>query len=124
MIDVAMFAKLINAVNEDTRLIVLGDQNQLASVEAGSLLGDLCNSVKERNRYSAEVLRDLKELLPFYELQENRDEDELLQDHITELQFSYRFQKHPEIGRLSKAIINNNEKNWDPFMRNPIPAGR
>ncbi|MGB8705704.1 MAG: exodeoxyribonuclease V subunit alpha [Gillisia sp.] len=115
MIDVAMFAKLISAVKEDTRLIVLGDQNQLASVEAGSLLGDLCNSVKERNRYSAEVLRDLKELLPFYELQENRDEDELLQDHITELQFSYRFQKHREIGRLSKAIINNNENELGSF---------
>ncbi|MDT0688751.1 exodeoxyribonuclease V subunit alpha [Salegentibacter sp. F188] len=115
MIDVALFAKLISAVKEDTRLIVLGDQNQLASVEAGSLLGDLCNSVKDRNRYSAEVLRDLKELLPFYELQENRDESELLQDHITELQFSYRFQKHPEIGRLSKAIIINNEKELGSF---------
>ena len=115
MIDVAMFAKLISAVKEDTRLIMLGDQNQLASVEAGSLLGDLCNSVKERNRYSPEVLTDLKELLPFFELHENRDETELLQDHITELQFSYRFQKHREIGRLSEAVISNDEKELESF---------
>ena len=43
MIDIAMFAKLFSAIGSNTRLLLLGDKNQLASVEAGSIFGDLCN---------------------------------------------------------------------------------
>ncbi len=41
MVDVAMMCKLVDAVREDARLVLLGDRNQLASVEAGSVLADL-----------------------------------------------------------------------------------
>lgn len=41
MIDVAMMCKLVEAVAPEARLILLGDRNQLASVEAGSVLADL-----------------------------------------------------------------------------------
>lgn len=41
MIDVAMMCKLVEAVAPSSRLILLGDRNQLASVEAGSVLADL-----------------------------------------------------------------------------------
>lgn len=41
MVDVAMMCKLVEAVRPDARLILLGDRNQLASVEAGSVLADL-----------------------------------------------------------------------------------
>src|SRR5690606_2726226 len=40
MIDVALFAKLLDAIGTGTRLILLGDKDQLASVEAGSLFRD------------------------------------------------------------------------------------
>lgn len=42
MVDVEMMAKLCQAMRSSARLILLGDKNQLASVEAGSVLGDLC----------------------------------------------------------------------------------
>jgi exodeoxyribonuclease V alpha subunit len=42
MIDLALMAKLINAVRPEARLILLGDRDQLASVEAGSVLADIC----------------------------------------------------------------------------------
>ena len=42
MVDVEMMAKLCQALRPSARLILLGDKNQLASVEAGSVLGDLC----------------------------------------------------------------------------------
>lgn len=41
MIDVAMMCKLVDAVDTDTQLVLLGDRNQLASVEAGCVLADL-----------------------------------------------------------------------------------
>ena len=42
MIDVPMMAALLQALPPKTRLILLGDSNQLASVEAGSVFADLC----------------------------------------------------------------------------------
>jgi len=42
MVDMAMMAKLIDAVAPRKQLILLGDQHQLASVEAGTVLADIC----------------------------------------------------------------------------------
>jgi exodeoxyribonuclease V alpha subunit len=42
MIDLALMAKLVTAVRPEARLILLGDRDQLASVEAGSVLADIC----------------------------------------------------------------------------------
>ncbi len=44
MIDIALMARLLEAVPEDAGLIMLGDKNQLASVEAGAVFGDICRS--------------------------------------------------------------------------------
>jgi exodeoxyribonuclease V alpha subunit len=42
MVDLAMMAKLVDAVSGDARIVLLGDQRQLSSVEAGTVLADLC----------------------------------------------------------------------------------
>ncbi|MGV3530720.1 MAG: exodeoxyribonuclease V subunit alpha [Chthoniobacteraceae bacterium] len=42
MIDLATMAKLLQAVPPKARLVLLGDRDQLASVDAGHVLGDLC----------------------------------------------------------------------------------
>ncbi len=42
MIDVVLMTALVEALAEKTRIILLGDHNQLTSVEAGNLFGDLC----------------------------------------------------------------------------------
>ncbi len=42
MIDLEMMASLLDALPPQARLILLGDKDQLASVEAGAVLGDLC----------------------------------------------------------------------------------
>ncbi len=44
MIDIALMARLFEAVPESARLIMLGDKNQLASVEAGAVFGDICRA--------------------------------------------------------------------------------
>ena len=43
MVDLALMAKLVAAIPLSGRLILLGDKDQLASVEAGAVLADLCN---------------------------------------------------------------------------------
>lgn len=42
MVDLALMARLVSAVPPKARLILLGDKDQLASVEAGAILGDIC----------------------------------------------------------------------------------
>jgi exodeoxyribonuclease V alpha subunit len=43
MVSFALLAKLVDAIEPAARLILLGDRDQLASVEAGAVLGDLCS---------------------------------------------------------------------------------
>ena len=43
MIHLEMMASLLSALSANTVLVLLGDKDQLASVEAGAVLGDLCS---------------------------------------------------------------------------------
>lgn len=45
MIDIEMFARLLEAIPEGSRLFLLGDENQLPSVDVGAVLGDLLSSL-------------------------------------------------------------------------------
>ena len=47
MIDLALMVKLFEAVSKDARLVLLGDADQLKSVEAGAILGDLCHALTQ-----------------------------------------------------------------------------
>lgn len=44
MIDLSLMAHLLDALPAEARLILLGDRNQLAAVEAGAVFADLCAS--------------------------------------------------------------------------------
>ncbi|WP_342113141.1 exodeoxyribonuclease V subunit alpha [Pseudoduganella sp. OTU4001] len=46
MVHLEMMASLLDALPPTARLILLGDKDQLASVEAGSVLGDLCHDAQ------------------------------------------------------------------------------
>lgn len=122
MIDVPMFAKLMGALGEQTRIILLGDKDQLASVEAGSLLGDLCQPMKRTNHLSpadAEwintfiVESERKISQPFIS-----SNNHLLADHITELKLSHRFRALGEIGVLSRLIIGNKQQELEKMIDN------
>ena len=41
MVALSLMARLIEAVRADARLVLVGDPEQLASVEAGAVLGDI-----------------------------------------------------------------------------------
>ena len=42
MVDLPLMSRLLDALGDDTRVILLGDRDQLASVEAGAVLSDIC----------------------------------------------------------------------------------
>jgi len=49
MVDLALMTKLAQAIPKSARWILLGDKDQLASVEAGTVLGDICDAGIEEN---------------------------------------------------------------------------
>ncbi|HEY6898779.1 MAG TPA: exodeoxyribonuclease V subunit alpha [Rhodocyclaceae bacterium] len=46
MVDLSLMARLLDALPETARLVLLGDRDQLASVEAGAVFADLCASAE------------------------------------------------------------------------------
>jgi exodeoxyribonuclease V alpha subunit len=113
MIDVAIFSKLLDAVANGTRFILLGDKNQLASVEAGSLLGDFCKSLGTINQFDSNIASFINQFV----IDDTRkignsnisESNHPLSGHVIELMMSHRFRSNSGIGQLSKAIINNDQ---------------
>jgi len=53
MVDLVLMRRLVDAVAPAARLIVLGDHDQLASVDAGAVLGDICGGDRARSHQAA-----------------------------------------------------------------------
>jgi exodeoxyribonuclease V alpha subunit len=101
MVDLSMMYKLIDALPEHAQLILLGDKDQLASVEAGAVLGDICSfsGVGYSNVQSRLLAR-----LTGYAALETHNSGHPLADSLCMLQKSYRFDARSGIGQLARAI--------------------
>lgn len=109
MVDLPLMSKLIQALPSTTRLILLGDQNQLSAVGAGSLLKDLCENVPNLTQISTKLSGLLSNKMDMNQLRQIEVQDQacLLENAITQLQISRRFSNTSEIGKLSHAILTN-----------------
>jgi exodeoxyribonuclease V alpha subunit len=102
MVSLPLMAKLVDALRPDTRLILLGDRDQLASVEAGAVLGDICNAGGSYGfspafaSLAAELCGDL---LP------SQESAAPLGDAVVLLTKSYRFSSASGIGKVG-ALVN------------------
>ncbi len=106
MIGVSLMAKLISAIPLDKQIILLGDKDQLASVEAGSVFGDICQSQEKMNQFSQKYLDIINQFSDFGLSKENLSQKgNLLSSHIVELQKSYRFDRNKGIGRISYLVL-------------------
>ncbi|MDE2119761.1 MAG: exodeoxyribonuclease V subunit alpha, partial [Betaproteobacteria bacterium] len=61
MVHLEMMADLVDALPEHARLVLLGDRDQLASVEAGAVLGELCAHAHE-GRYTPDTVDAVRRL--------------------------------------------------------------
>ncbi len=106
MIDVALFAKLMAAVPDHARVVLMGDKDQLASVEAASIFGDLCipTAINNFTRESVDFLNSFFEGAQQVSHAEG-DDGRVMNGHIIELRHSHRFGSDSGIGILSKAVI-------------------
>jgi len=114
MVPLTLMANLFTALPEACKVILLGDRNQLASVEAGAVLGDLSRTGAENlfsESFGADFARltgtAVAELSAFAVSGTELDpEKELFQDQIIELEKSYRFAHDGGIARLQREIVN------------------
>jgi len=80
MVDLPLMRRLFDAVNESARVVLLGDADQLSSVEAGAVLGDVCDAANATDTASP------------------------LQPCRVELTKSHRYRSDSGIGRLAAAV--------------------
>jgi exodeoxyribonuclease V alpha subunit len=80
MVDLELMTELMAALPDDARLILLGDRDQLASVEAGAVLGDICGLGRAPARESK------------------------LAACVVQLTRSYRYDAGGGIGQLARAV--------------------
>lgn len=104
MVDLEMMASLMQALPESATLILLGDKDQLASVEAGSVLGELCQRADE-GHYCAETIQWISRMSGEPLTTPLQDTDGLTLDQaIAMLRVSHRFTASSGIGQLAQAI--------------------
>ncbi|EPG4895693.1 exodeoxyribonuclease V subunit alpha [Citrobacter koseri] len=102
MIDLPMMSRLIEALPPHGRVIFLGDRDQLASVEAGAVLGDICVWVNAG--FTAGRAQQLSRLTGSPIPAGAGTEAASLRDSLCLLQKSYRFGHDSGIGQLAAAI--------------------
>jgi exodeoxyribonuclease V alpha subunit len=105
MVDLPLMSKLIQAVPVDARLILIGDSDQLASVDPGSVLGDICGSSHVRG-FTANFINKVEELTDekFTDSIKKHKDIKVLHDCIVLLKKNYRFAAGSGIGGLSQAV--------------------
>jgi exodeoxyribonuclease V alpha subunit len=104
MVDLPLMAKLVDALRPEARLLLLGDKDQLASVQAGAVLGDLCAG-EAVGRFSPRLAGWVSESSggdpgPWA----GSAEDGGLADSVVLLRKSYRFGEGSGIGRASRLV--------------------
>lgn len=118
MIDVPMMDALLQALPHTSRLILLGDRNQLASVEAGSLFSDLCN--KTSTTVSPPLFDLIQTVTPTPGLQKKKSIP-VMADSVVFLRTSYRFQKTSGIGKLATAVNNGDSAKIEQILDSQLP---
>lgn len=108
MVDLPMMARLIDALPLKCHVIFLGDKDQLASVEAGAVLGDICRFSEDG--FSQKRFDQINHLTQG-ELVKSTDTIPVSQtpvsvvsDSLCLLRKSYRFGEDSGIGQLAFAV--------------------
>lgn len=105
MVDLALMAKLLAAVPVGARVILLGDKDQLASVESGRVMGDICAEITD-NHFSRDFTAKLNRVGggSFDPITDAKNSS-AIDDCVVLLTKSYRFAEKSGISELAGAII-------------------
>ena len=100
MASLSLMARLVQALKPGARLILVGDRDQLSSVEPGHVLGDICD-IGSGPCYSHKTCGLIREAAG-YELAAGNPQG--LQDCLVELKHTHRFGPESGIRQISEAV--------------------
>ncbi|HEX7816251.1 exodeoxyribonuclease V subunit alpha [Dyella sp.] len=120
MIDIELMSAVLAALPTSARLILLGDKDQLASVEAGALLGDLCARADE-GHYAPATIDWLRHTTGDDIATWQRDDARALDQHIVMLRESHRFGADSGIGQLARHIHRDQPDAAMATLNAPLP---
>ncbi|WP_394236139.1 exodeoxyribonuclease V subunit alpha [Pseudomonas anguilliseptica] len=98
MVDLALMAKLLDALPPTARLILLGDKDQLCAVEAGAVFAELCEGRGFDAQAASELQRITGQQVPVSQPTSQ------LGDAVVLLTHSHRFAGDSGIGELARRI--------------------
>jgi exodeoxyribonuclease V alpha subunit len=101
MVDMALMSKLAQALPSGARFILLGDMDQLSSVEAGAVLGDICDTGRS-HPYSRAFCSEIQDVTG-YEIR-GVEGAPPISDSILLLTKSYRFGDEGGIAAAARSI--------------------
>jgi exodeoxyribonuclease V alpha subunit len=118
MVDLPLMAKLFAALPKHAQIVLLGDQDQLASVETGSVLSDICAASHFQNEnldnslmgYSDTMQLHLTKLISELALTSQNmvttkaTNQSVIRDNVVRLVKSHRFNEKSGIGQLAKQV--------------------
>ena len=107
MIDLEMMAALLEALPENTQLILLGDKDQLSSVEPGYVFGNLCLG-SENICYNDETIAWIQKYAN-ETVESKAKEKSPINQQTTMLRHSHRFSLDSGIGQLANHVNSANE---------------
>jgi exodeoxyribonuclease V alpha subunit len=106
MVDIGLMWRLFDAAGPDAQVILIGDRDQLASIEAGGVLSDLCGGP------SSGALHDLTQARCRIVAQrtglnlpsDGSPVEDVLANNVVNLRYSHRFEPSSHLGRLAAGI--------------------
>ena len=122
MVDIALMTKLIQAVPTSAHLILIGDKDQLASVETGSVLGDICEiqNKKASNRWHDFLIhwmtkKDATDL-------NHNQLGNTVEDCIVRLTKTYRFADHKNMEAFINIVKSGDFEALKNFLKSSDPS--
>ncbi|QCI21888.1 exodeoxyribonuclease V subunit alpha [Buchnera aphidicola (Hyadaphis tataricae)] len=119
MIDILTMEKIFFSVMNTTKLIFIGDHNQLKPIETGDILKNIC--FYSKYEYSSKLLFHIKKLTNYTSQKKHiNNKAHFINDKICVLKKSYRFNQSSGIYILSQAIHKKDIKIIKKMFNNKI----
>ena len=125
MVDLTLMARVLRALPDGARLVLLGDASQLASVQPGSVFADLCRAGAGDEGVGNEPVPrppaalDREPAIPHGGIAKRPRQRSPLASCVVELVRNWRFDEGGGIGRLAAAIVRGDAPAAVAALRDP-----
>jgi exodeoxyribonuclease V alpha subunit len=104
MVSLPMAARIVDATRPSARLVLVGDPDQLASIEAGTVLADLVGEARDRVTLGPDARARIEQVAPGVLGETDGATSGPLADHVLTLDRGHRFDERSAVAEVADAI--------------------